>query len=179
YIGLSLGALFCVYTAVLANLTPYATGLGYSAAQGSTLIMVLAIASFAGKLMFGFIADKIDLKHGLWGAQLLVAVALLILASEPGYFLILVSACLMGLATGGMLPVWGSMMARVFGLLSYGKAMGLMGPLITLSVMPGFTLIGRLYDANGNYQLALLVFSGITMLAAALLVPLRLAPTQG
>ncbi|MCZ6828025.1 MAG: MFS transporter [Gammaproteobacteria bacterium] len=179
YIGLSLGALFCVYSAVLANLTPYATGLGYSAAQGSTLIMALAIASFAGKLMFGFIADKIDLKHGLWGAQLLVAVALLILASEPGYFLILVSACLMGLATGGMLPVWGSMMARVFGLLSYGKAMGLMGPLITLSVMPGFTLIGRLYDANGNYQLALLVFSGITMLAAALLVPLRLAPTQG
>lgn len=174
YIGLSLGALFCVYIAVLANLTPYATDLGFSAEQGSRLIMVLAIASFAGKLLFGFVADRVDLKLGLWGAQFLVAAALLLLASEPGYSLIVVCACLMGLATGGMLPVWGSMMARVFGLLSYGKAMGLMGPLITLSVMPGFTLIGKLYDVNGNYQLALLVFTGITVLAAALLVPLRL-----
>jgi hypothetical protein len=52
-----------------------------------------------------------------------------------------------------------------------------MGPLITLSVMPGFTLIGKLYDLNGDYQLALLVFTGLTALAAALLVPLRLGST--
>ena len=71
------------------------------------------------------------------------------------------------------------MMARVFGLLSYGKAMGLMRPLITLSVMPGFTLIGRLYDARGDYQLALWVFTGITVLAGVLLFPLKLDPERG
>jgi len=105
---------------------------------------------------------------------LLVAAALSILAMQPPFILILVAACLMGLATGGMLPVWGSMMARVFGLLSYGRAMGLMGPLITLIVMPSYTLIGRLYDATGSYQLALVIFTGITVLAAAALIPLRL-----
>jgi predicted MFS family arabinose efflux permease len=115
YIGLSLGLLFCVYGAVLANLTPYATDLGYSAAQGSSLIMVLAIASFVGKLLFGFMADKLDLKLALASAQALVVVALLLLASQPAWPLIMLSACLLGLATGGMLPVWGSMMARDFG----------------------------------------------------------------
>jgi MFS family permease len=101
-------------------------------------------------------------------------VALLLLASQPTWPLIVLSACLLGLATGGMLPVWGSMMARAFGLLSYGRAMGLMGPLLTLLVMPGYTLIGRLYDANGSYQLAMLVLTGIAVVSALLLLPLRL-----
>jgi MFS family permease len=178
YIGLSLGLLFCVYGSLLANLTPYAADLGHSAARGSSLIMALAIASLIGKLLFGFIADKIDLKIALWSAQLLVAAALCILAMQPSFLLILIAACLLGLATGGMLPVWGSMMAHVFGLLSYGRAMGLMGPLITLTVLPGYTIIGRLYDVTGDYQLALLIFTGLTVLAAAVLIPLRIDATE-
>ncbi|MCX2983059.1 MFS transporter [Halieaceae bacterium IMCC14734] len=178
-IGLPLGILFCAYSAVLANLTPYATSLEHSAAQGSSLIMALAIASFAGKLAFGFMADRVPLKIGLWSAMALVTAALLILSALPGYNTILFAVVLMGLATGGMLPVWGSMMAQCFGLLSYGKAMGLMGPLITLSVMPGFTIIGRLYDSSGDYQTAMLVFAGMTIAAALIMIPLRLVtPTR-
>jgi predicted MFS family arabinose efflux permease len=173
-IGCSLGALFCAYTAVLANLTPYATGLGHSTGSASSLIMVLAVCSFVGKILFGFVADKINLKLALWIAMLLVLAAFLVLAVQPRFALIVVATCLLGLATGGMLPVWGAMMARVFGLISYGKAMGLMGPLITLSVMPGFTVIGRLYDSTGNYQLALLVFAGLMVFAALALAPLKL-----
>ena len=178
-IGLPLGILFCAYSAVLSNLTPYATSLGLTAAQGSTLIMALAIASFVGKLVFGFIADRVPLKIGLWTAMALVITALLILSTQPGYNTILFAAMIMGLSTGGMLPVWGSMMAQCFGLLSYGKAMGLMGPLITLSVLPGFTIIGRLYDSTGDYQLAMLVFTGMTLTGAMIMIPLRLViPTR-
>jgi predicted MFS family arabinose efflux permease len=173
-IGLSLGLLFCVFTSVVANVTPYVSGLGYGNAQASSLIMALAIASLVGKFLFGFVADKVNLKLALWAAMLLVVMAFLLLALQPGFSLILIAICLLGLATGGMLPVWGAMMARVFGLASYGKAMGLMGPVITLSVMPGFALIGRLYDETGNYQLALLVFTGITLLSALILAPLKL-----
>jgi predicted MFS family arabinose efflux permease len=178
-IGLPLGILFCGYGAVLANLTPYAASLGHSAAQGSSLIMALAIASFIGKLLFGFMADRMPLKIGLWSAMALVIIALLILSTQPGYVTILLAAVLLGLSTGGMLPVWGSMMAQCFGLLSYGKAMGLMGPLITLSVMPGFTIIGRLYDSTGDYQAAMLVFAAMTAAAALIMIPLRLVtPTR-
>ena len=141
--------------------------------------MALAIASFAGKLLFGFAADRVPLKLGLWSAMGLVVLALLLLSTLPGYTAILGAAILMGLSTGGMLPVWGSMMAHCFGLLSYGKAMGLMGPLITLSVMPGFTIIGRLYDSTGDYRAAMLVFAGMTVTAAIVMIPLKLVtPTR-
>jgi MFS family permease len=178
YIGLTLGVLFSVFSAILANLTAYATGLGASAAQASSLIMTVAVTGLLGKLVFGFAADTLNLKVGLWISMGLVFIAFLVLASEPAYPLMLVAAVLLGLATGGMLPVWGAMMAKVFGLLSYGRAMGLMGPLITLLVLPGFAIVGRLYDATGGYQLCLYIFAGVVAVATLLLVPLKLEHSQ-
>lgn len=178
YIGLTLGVLFSVFSAILANLTAYATGLGASAAQASSLIMTVAVTGLVGKLVFGFAADTLNLKVGLWISMGLVFIAFLVLASEPAYPLMLVAAVLLGLATGGMLPVWGAMMANVFGLLSYGRAMGLMGPLITLLVLPGFAIVGRLYDATGGYQLCLYIFAGVVAVATLLLVPLKLEHSQ-
>ena len=175
YIGLTLGLLFSVYTAILANIAPYATGLGTTATQASTLIMTVAIMGLIGKLVFGMAADKLNLKVALWTAMGLVSVAFLMMASEPGYPLMLLAAGLLGLAAGGMLPVWGAMMAKVFGLVSYGRAMGLMGPLITLTVMPGFVVTGYLFDATGSYRLCLLVFVGVIAVATLLLVPLKLS----
>lgn len=48
-IGLTLGLLFSVYTSILANIAPYATGLGASAAQASSLIMAVAVMGLVGK----------------------------------------------------------------------------------------------------------------------------------
>ena len=174
-IGISLGVLFSVYSSILANITPYATGLGATAPQASALIMSVAVMGLVGKLAFGMAADKLNLKFGIWLAAALVVMALLIMASEPAYPLILLATGLLGLAAGGMLPVWGAMMARVFGLVSYGRAMGLMGPLITLLVMPGFALVGRLYDVTGSYQLCFFVFATALVLSAPLLIPLKLS----
>jgi MFS family permease len=178
YIGLSLGLLFGAYGAVLANLSPYATNLGQSAERASALIMVVAIAGFIGKLLFGFAADKFSLKAGLWAAQLLVLAGFLTLALEPAYALMVVASALVGLAAGGMLPVWGAMMAQVFGLASYGRAMGLMSPLITLCIMPVFPLVGRLYDASGSYVTSLNLLAGLAAVSALLLLPLHL-PHRG
>ncbi len=179
YIGMSLGLLFAVYSAIMANITPYATGLGHSEERASALIMAIAIAGFTGKLLFGLAADKFSLRAGLWAAQALVILAFLLLALAPAYPLILLACTLLGLAAGGMLPVWGAMMAQAFGLASYGRAMGLMGPLITLCVMPGFALVGRLYDVSGSYSPSLYLFAAITVVAAALLLPLRLEHRPG
>jgi MFS family permease len=174
YIGLSLGLLFSAYTAILANLSPYATNLGESAERASSLIMVVALAGFAGKLLFGFAADKFSLKAGLWAAQLLVILGFVTLAQEPTYPLMVLASALVGLAAGGMLPVWGAMTAHAFGLASYGRAMGLMGPLITLCIMPAFPLVGRLFDLSGSYVSSLYLFAGVTVVSAALLLPLNL-----
>lgn len=172
--GISLGLTMAAYSAVLANLAPYAVASGHSAAAGSGLIMAVAIMGLIGKLIFGAGADRFNLKFGLWAAQGLAVTAFALFAALPGYPLMLVAACCMGLAAGGLLPVWGAMLAKIFGLRSYGLAMGLMTPLVTLCVMPSFILVGRLVDASGTFQLPMLLLAGANVLAAACLLPLRL-----
>ena len=173
WLGLSLGLLFGAYSAMLSNLTPYAAQLGYNEAQASRLIMVVAIGGVLGKLMFGMAADRFSLKASLWVAQLIVLMSFFLLSSDLPYTLLLAAGLLLGLASGGMMPVWGALMANLFGLASYGRAMGLIGPLVTLCVLPAFPLAGRLYDLSGDFKLTLYVFSGIVVVAGVLLIPLR------
>jgi len=173
-IGLSMGMVFAAFSSILANLAPYAARLGNSDAAISTLIALLAVGGLVGKWLFGTAADRINLKHGLWCAHALLLTAFLLLLTEPPYYLLLVAATCFGLSTGGLLPVWNAMVARVFGVDSFGRTMGAMGPLITLSILPAYALVGRMFDATGDYRLALLVFAGVILLAAALLLPLKI-----
>jgi hypothetical protein len=46
--------------------------------------------------------------------------------------------------------VWKAMVARVFGKDSFGRAMGAMGPLITLSIMTAYAIVGRLFESRFN-----------------------------
>ena len=174
WLGASLGLLFSTYTSILSNMTPYATQLGHQEEAASGLIMVVAISGLLGKLIFGVAADKLGHKLALWIAQLLVAAGFVILAMEPSYPLITLACVSIGLAVGGMLPVWGAFIADIFGLHSYGRAFGLMAPIITLFVMVGFPLTGRLYDVTGSFSLGLWIFTGLMAVAAILLVPLGL-----
>jgi MFS family permease len=155
-------------------MTPYATELGHQEEAASGLIMVVAVSGLLGKLLFGVAADKLGHKLALWTAQLLVVTGFVLLAIEPSYTVIMMACVSIGLAAGGMLPVWGAFIADIFGLQSYGRAFGLMSPIITLFVMVGFPLTGRLYDATGSFSLALWIFAGLMVVAAALVVPIRL-----
>ena len=173
FMSLSLGLLFAAYSAVLANLGPYAQNLGHDQSAASTLIMVVAVAGFVGKLAFGAAADKVNLKLALGAAQLLVFAGLVLLSLEPGYTLILCGTTCIGLAAGGMLPVWGALTARVFGLLSYGRVMGLTGPIVTLCILPSFAVVGRLFDSSGSYATAMQLLCGVMVMSVLLLVPLQ------
>lgn len=179
FLSLSLGLLFSTYGSIVANLGPYALDRGYDESSASTLIMMVAASGFVGKLVFGALADKVNLKLALCVAQGLVLVGFLLLSLQPGYTVVLLATVFVGLAAGGMLPVWGALIARVFGLLSYGRVMGMMGPVITLCAMPGYTVVGRMYDASGSYVLALQIFAGVLVVAILLVLPIRLQRGAG
>lgn len=177
-IGASLGLLFLAYVGTLANLHKYATELGIEVGAATRLIHVIAVSGFIGKLIFGWAADRISLRVGLWLAQGLAAAGIAILSLEPGYTTMLLAACLMGLAAGGMLPVWGAMIGAEFGVASYGRVMGLMMPVIAGFVVPGPLLAARSLDLTGSYSMAFQGFVGVLVIGAMLLIPLRLTTEQ-
>lgn len=98
----------------------------------------------------------------------------MLLAINPSYSVICAAIILLGLATGGMLPVWGALLAAIFGTASYGRVMGLMMPLIVLLVMPGYSMAGYLFDQSGSYRLCFIIFSSLIAISMPLLLLLKL-----
>ncbi|MEH6549641.1 MAG: MFS transporter [Pseudomonadales bacterium] len=177
-VGSCLGFLFMVYSATMTNLPPMAIGLGIEATQAAGLITVVAICGLLGKLVFGYAADVISLRVGLWLAIGLAGIGIAIFATEPGYPMLVAGSMAIGFAAGGMLPVWGNLMAALFGTISYGRAMGLMTPLTGLFVMPGYFLAGVIYDQTGGYTWAMYLFLSFLLIAACLLIPLKMPQRQ-
>ena len=176
-VGISLALLFSSYSALLANLTPYLVGQGFDKAIAAQAIMIIAISGFVGKISFGYAADKVSLRLALSVTQMAVIVGLLILAANPSYLMIAVALTILGLSTGGMLPVWGALLAAIFGTVSYGRVMGLMMPLIVVIVIPGYSLAGYLSDQSGNYTSCFIIFSAFIAISMPLALLLKIAST--
>lgn len=178
-IGGCLGLLFMSYMTVLSILGLYVRGLGLDVSLVTTLVTWIALFGFLGKIVFGQAADRIGLRPGLWMALGLAGSGIALLSLEPDPVWIQVAAVLMGFAAGGMLPVWGAMVAAAFGMKSYGRVMGLMTSLIGGLMMPGFLIAGAISDATGRFVLALWLFTGLIALSALMLLGLHLPVGEG
>jgi MFS family permease len=177
-IGLPIGALFCSISAVLANFSPYVASAGFTPGDAGTLLMAAPVGGIAGKLGFGFLADRLNKKLLLLVAVGLMFAGIGMLALMPSYALIMLAIFCIGLASGASVPVWGALLPQVFGLASYGRVMGTMLPLTTVMVTAGFALSGLTFDATGSYVVMLALFGAMLLLAGMLLAMLRLPASR-
>ena len=96
-----------------------------------------------------------------------------VLRLEPGFGLLVAAFVLIGFSAGAMLPVYASLIARMFGPVSFGQVMGLAG----LVLLPFGTLappvIGLLRDTSGGYGSTLLLLIGSFAISCAVLGLLR------
>jgi MFS family permease len=173
-VAIVLGLLFSVYSAMLSNLVPLARDHGHPAALAAMLMSAIAAWGMVGKLAFGIVADRIDLRMGLAAAILLVLACLLLLMADSRYLTMFVASSLLGFATGGMLPVWGSLTAVLFGATHYGRVMGLMSPVMMSVVLAGPPFAGWCYDRSGSYVPALAAFAAVLLLALIALSRIRM-----
>jgi MFS family permease len=174
--GVSFGLSFSIFTALVANLAPFAIGRGIEPLMAAQLVSLMAVFGMLGKILFGYVADKINLKSGLWAAQLLITICLILLASSPfpSYGRMVIAVVAAGLAAGGLAPVWTAMLANVFGTANYGRVAGAMNMLITGFILLGPISAGKIFDMTGSYIPAFQLYVGMLLLAALILVPVRL-----
>lgn len=168
-LSMVMGALFGVYLALLQNFIPLAGSRDVATAEAAWLISLIAIAGMVGKLIFGTLADRIDLRHGLSAAITLIIIALYALQSVSGLLAVAAACVALGLSAGGMLPVWGALIARLFGAANYGRVMGMMSPVLLPFMVVGPPAAGKVFDNSGSFTPALQASIVILLLALALL----------
>ena len=159
---------------LISNLVPYASDLGISRERAAYILSSFAVFTSVGKVLFGLLVDRIDMRVALWLALGLQTTGWLLLLSQPSFELFLAAVAIFGLGTGSLMPVQGAMLGAVFGRAVFGRVMGLMGPIMLFPLVVSPPLIGHLYDTTGSYTLPLTIFLACFAIAATLLLFLRI-----
>jgi len=172
-ITLSIGSLFAILGGLISNLHAWATDAQLSAASASLLISTLSGCAVFGKLSFGAIADRWSKRGLVWIATAVLEVFLGVLIAKPGIAWLVAACALVGVALGGFLPLWGSLIGECWGRDAFGRVMGLMGPLMLPMNIASFQLGPWFYDTRGSYDVALWIYAAWAAAAAAALALLR------
>lgn len=176
-ITLAVGLVFGATGFFVIHLVPFATDGGISPGRAAWIQSTYAAGGMVGKYLFGRIADRVALRTAFLAAIGLQMLAWSGLMLAPDEALLFVLGITMGLSAGGRLPVWNAMVAAAFGAGSFGRAMGLMSPIMLPLSFAGAPLGGWIHDRTGSYDLAfqggLVVLVVAALLACSLRLPAR------
>jgi len=167
------GSLLAVTLGLLANLSLHAKDLGFEGQQMAFLYSIIAFCSLGGKIGFGSFTDRFGIKVAAVLTIALMASGLLIFLSFKTYPALIAAAFAIGLATGGVSPVWTSMIARGFGAKSFGRALGLQNPMHIPITAPSPAIAGWISDTTGSYDLVFVMYLGLMAVAATAVFFLR------
>jgi sugar phosphate permease len=146
--------------------------LKYSQADAANVLSVVLAASIIGRLLMGWLADKMQKKYVMILIYSLVAVSipLLYAATTPG--IIYIFAFIFGVALGGDYMIIPLMAAELFGIKVMGRVMGLVITADGLAEALAPMLAAWLRDTTGSYAngfAALIVLAIIGTIAVTLL----------
>lgn len=144
---------------------PYFKTKGIDPVDASWLISVGGISAVCGKLIAGWLADHIDVRRVFAVVALFHIILLGLYIVWPGYWAMLAAFALIGVAIGGVYPVWTVLTANSFGSRSFGAALGAMAIGMQPLSIAALYAIGRVRDVTGSYNLAFAGLLGMVVLA--------------
>ena len=168
------GLAFMSGSAILTHSVAFATDAGFSASRAAWLLSVLAGGSMAGKIVFGWLCDRLGPRMAFLISLIVQLFGTLGFVAASDYWTLLAVSALLGLGFGGILPLAAATLARVFGPASFAPMMGLMTPMLLPFQAIGTPFAAWVVDTTGSYRGALLSFGFVFVLAALLLLLLRI-----
>jgi MFS family permease len=172
---LSLGQFLWTFgsMSVIGHLVAFLRDVGFeSRIAASSLGIAIGISVF-GRLLFGYFSDRFTKKSIMAVALVLHGASVLCLLGiqSPGALAAFVT--LFGLGIGGGAVLIPLLVGECFGLLSFGKILGMVMISATLGAAVGPVLTGWIYDVTGAYRIAFLLHIAAFAAAAVAISLLR------
>lgn len=150
----------------------FSIDLKYTQQQSANVISLVLAASIIGRLLMGWLADRIPKKYVMILIYAIVAgsIPLLYLASTPG--VIYLFAFIFGIGLGGDYMIIPLMAAELFGVKVMGRIMGIILTFDGLSEAFSPMMVGSMRDKGGNYAngfATLMVLGAIGIIAVSFL----------
>lgn len=151
----------------------FSIDLKFTQQQSANIISLVLAASIIGRLLMGWLADRISKKIVMILIYTLVAgsIPLLYLADKPG--VIYLFAFIFGIGLGGDYMIIPLMAAELFGVKAMGRIMGIILTFDGLGEAFSPMFVGWMRDKGGSYAngFAALMILGIIGIIAVLMLP--------
>ena len=137
-------------------------GLSDEVTANTTFVMLLS--SLAGRIVMGWLADRMPKKYVMVAAYLFIAVPvpLLFFARHPGFPLLF--GWLFGFGLGADFMLIPLMAADLFGTHNLARVMGILLPVDAIAQTGCPLIVGTLYARTGNYSSALGLVTALALL---------------
>jgi len=138
----------------------------FSQGDAARVLSLVLSFSIVGRLLMGWLADRVSKKYVMLLTYLLVAAGIPFLFLTHSRGVLYAAAAVFGVGLGGDYMIIPLMTAEIFGMQVLGRLLGviLTAGGIAEAVSPWLT--GRLRDATGSYSESCLVLVGIALLGA-------------
>ena len=145
------------------------------------MISLVLACSIAGRLLMGWLGDRMRRKHVMLIIYSLVAVAIPLLVASGSPRSMYGFALVFGLGLGGEYMIIPLMAAELFGVRVLGRVMGIILTVDGVAEATAPMLVGYLRDMNGTYDAGFitLVAAAVAGAAAIALLPGRTSPAVG
>ena len=156
---------------MLVHQVAYLVDKGVAAIIAASVVSVVGLASVAGKIGWGWLADHVGSEVAFTLASLCVVVSIGILAltSPHAPSLAYVYAVLMGVGYASSAPLPPAVVGRLFRGPHFASIFGALQPATSIGSAAGAFAAGRIFDRTGTYALALGLAMAIAALAPILL----------
>lgn len=146
---------------------------GVSAMAAATVFSAAGLASFAGKIVCGLVADRAGAKRTLVVGLALqaAAISLYLVTRELAAFYAV--TLVFGFAYGGVMPLYAVVVREYFGAQIMGSVFGAVSTVATLGMALGPVTGGWLYDGLGTYTWMFVGSFGIGLGAVAIALAFR------
>jgi len=174
-----LTSIFLVYIAMsgmVPNLIPALQDQGIPAQKAATAISVFGIAVIAGRLIVGYLVDKLWAPGVAAVAISLPVIGSLMLVGAPGFFIACVAAAFLGFAAGAELDLMAFLAAKYFGLLHYAKIYAVLYASLALASGVAPMIFATIFDVTGSYNIGFLFGAGFFAAGALMMLALGKYP---
>jgi sugar phosphate permease len=146
---------------------------GFTQTDAARIISLVLTISIAGRLLMGWLADRMARKHVMVLIYLLVASAIPVLLLPTSSATMYVFAAIFGLGLGGEYLIIPLMAGELFGVRVLGRVMGIVLTADGVAEATAPMLVGFLRDRTGSYDVGFitLVVTALVGAAAIALLP--------
>ena len=157
-----------LFSVILGGLTMHAIALfrSYGVVEANTLWSLTLGASVAGRIIFGYLSDKLSKKILIGVSWLLHILGFwsITMASGASSMIWGFVICY-GLALGSFVTLLPLFVAERFGVEHFSKLIGLIGLFQVIGLAIGSVLLGRIYDATSSYAQGVSLLLGISVIS--------------